>query len=73
MRRIRITKNQIVHTVSMQTVDQLVNYLNDNYSFNSVEPLANTIWNLNVGKSVQQDDYTFSCSSKSRAGKHFVI
>ncbi len=73
MRRINISKNEIRHTVSMQTVEQFVSYLKDNYSFHGVLLLAKNVWNLNVGKSYQQDGYIFSCSSKSRAGKHFVI
>jgi hypothetical protein len=73
MIRINITKrtlnlDTIRHTVSMQSMDQFVNYLKDNYSFHSVKFLAKTVWNLKVAEPYTQDGYTFSIQSKRRSG-----
>ena len=68
MLRINITKNKIRHTVSMQTFDQFVKYLRDNYSFHGVLLLAKTVWNLKVAEPYNQDGYTFSIQSKRRSG-----
>lgn len=68
MIRINITKNQIRHTVSMQTFDQFVKYLRNNYSFHGVLLLAKTVWNLKVAEPYSQDGYTFSIQSKRRSG-----
>ena len=68
MIRINITKNQIRHTVSMQTFDQFVKYLKNNYSFHGVLLLAKTVWDLKVAEPYSQDGYTFSIQSKRRSG-----
>ena len=68
MIRINITKKNIRHTVSMQTFDQFVKYLRDNYSFHGVLLLAKTVWNLKVAEPYIQDEYTFSIQSKRRSG-----
>lgn len=68
MIRINITKNNIRHTVSMQSIDQFVSHLRDNYSFHGVLLLAKTVWNLKVAELYSQDGYTFTIQSKMRSG-----
>jgi len=68
MIRINITKNNIRHTVSMQSIDQFVAHLRDNYSFHGVLLLAKTVWDLKVAEPYTQDGYTFSIQSKMRSG-----
>jgi hypothetical protein len=68
MIRINISKNNIRHTVSMQSIDQFVSHLRDNYSFHGVLLLAKTVWDLKVAEPYTQDGYTFSIQSKRRSG-----
>jgi len=56
----------------------LVAYIKTHTDFRDIHPyihltMADAIWNLNVGKSVNFFNYTFSIQSKARVGDHLVI
>jgi len=73
MRRINITVDTDRITKSFANKSDLVSYIKKHDDFRDIHPfihlnMADTIWDLNVGKSVNYFNYTFSIQSKQRIG-----
>ena len=68
MRRINIRKNGKIETKSFIKQMDLICYLEVDLGLRAVFTLADNIWNLNVGKGLEDSGYTFSINSKRRVG-----
>lgn len=69
MRRINIRIDNKIHTESFLDVNELEQYLYNNLGFRwDPKTVANKIWNLNVGSTLNWDSYRFSINSKRRVG-----
>lgn len=73
MRRVNIKTNATLITMSFQTKEQFVDYLNSRGFANVSNNTADKVWDLNVGTSFKVLDFTFSIQSKARAGNHLVL
>ena len=73
MRRVNIKTNGTLVTMSFQTKEQFVDYLNGRGFANVSNNTADKVWDLNVGTSFKVLDFTFSIQSKARVGNHLVL
>lgn len=73
MRRINIKTNGTLVTMSFQTKEQFVDYLDNRGCANISNYTADKVWDLNVGTSFKVLDFTFSIQSKARVGNHLVL
>jgi len=78
MRRVNISVDTDRVTKSFLNKSDLVAYIKTHTDFRDIHPyihltMADAIWDLNVGKSVNFFNYTFSIQSKARVGNHLVI
>jgi len=78
MRRINISVDTDRVTKSFMNKSDLVSYIKNHNDFKDIHPfihlsMADKIWDLNVGKSVNYFNYTFSIQSKARVGNQLVI
>ena len=81
MRRINIRYNNKIDTKSFAEKKDFIKYLSSsnffivkgNQIFHAVYKIADDVWNLNVGKSVEFFGYKFAIQSKARVGNQFVL
>jgi len=73
MRRINIKHNDKMVTKSFAEKKDFIRYLRGNLMFHAVFKIADDVWNLNVGSSVEFFGYRFAIQSKARVGNQLVL
>lgn len=73
MRRINIKNKTKIVTKSFNVIEELAHYLFYNCHCFNTDDLAKKIWDLNVGKSLEDNGYRFSIQSKARVGNQLVL
>jgi len=65
MRRINIQRLNKIQTIKFKTVDELKKFLHHKCFINYAHQVAEKIWNLNTGSSLERNNLRFSINSKA--------